>query len=114
MSLLIDDSIYKKLSVRVGDFAKTVERGRALLAIAYVHLIRSMQMASFEREHHKINDVLSGAEVALSMGKKRITRLRNARSETVIQFAGVIGIFVMALAIAGYAAYTLIATQPPK
>lgn len=114
MSLLLDDSIYKKLSARVADFAKTVERGRALLAIAYVHLIRSMQMASYEREHHKIADVLSGAEVALEMGKKRITRLRNARSETVMQFAGVIGILVTALAVAGYAVYVLVAKEPPK
>ena len=113
MSLLLDDSIYKKLSARVADAAKTVERGRALLAIAYVQLIRSLQMGSYEREHNKIADVLSSAEVALEAGKKRIARLRNARSEIVMQFAGVIGILVTALAIAGYAIYTIIAKEPP-
>jgi hypothetical protein len=113
MSLLLDDSIYKKLSARVADAAKTVERGRALLAIAYVQLIRSLQSGSYEREHNKIADVLSSAEVALEAGKKRIARLRNARSEIVMQFAGVIGILVTALAIAGYAIYTIIAKEPP-
>jgi hypothetical protein len=113
MSLLLDDSIYKKLSARVADAAKTVERGRALLAIAYVQLIRSLQSGSYEREHNKIADVLSSAEVALEAGKKRIARLRNARSEVVMQFAGVIGILVTALAIAGYAIYTIIANEPP-
>jgi hypothetical protein len=113
MSLLLDDSIHKKLSVRVADAAKTVERGRALLAIAYVHLIRSMQSGSYEREHNKIADVLSSAEVALETGKKRIARLRNARSEAVMQFAGVIGILVTALVITGYAIYTILAKEPP-
>jgi hypothetical protein len=94
-------------------YAKTVERGRALLAIAYVQLIRSLQSGSYEREHNKIADVLSSAEVALEAGKKRIARLRNARSEIVMQFAGVIGILVTALAIAGYAIYTIIANEPP-
>jgi hypothetical protein len=115
LALLVDDNHYKKFSGPLTAAATTSERGRALIVLAYVHFIRSIQMGTFEREHRKIMDALGAAEVALETGKKRIERLRTTRSEIVMQSAGIIGIAMTILAILIFVIYsTLTGEDPPK
>jgi len=114
IGLLLDDALYKKIASRFIDSATTADRGRALLVVSYVYFIRSIQMGTYEREHRKITDALGSAEVALESGRKRIERLRTARSEIVMQNAGLIGITMTIVAIIVYALYALITgDQPP-
>jgi len=113
MSLLLEDAVFKKLNVRLIDTATNIERARAVLAVAYVHLIRASQMGTYEREHRKIVDALGSAEVALESGQKRIVRLRTDRSEIVMQMAGIAGIVVTILAVLAYLLYTLLQAEPP-
>jgi hypothetical protein len=114
IGLLLEDALYKKIASRFLDSATTADRGRALLVVSYVYFIRSVQMGTYEREHRKITDALGSAEVALESGRKRIERLRTARSEIVMQNAGLIGITMTIVAIIAYALYALImGDQPP-
>jgi hypothetical protein len=113
LTLLTDDNHYKKFSGALTAAATTSERGRALVVLAYVHFIRSIQMGVFEREHRKIVDALSAAEVALETGKKRIERLRTTRSEIVLQSAGIIGIGMTLVAVVVFVLYSLVAGEEP-
>lgn len=113
MSLLLEDAIFKKLNVRLMDTATNIERARAVLAVAYVHLIRASQMGTYEREHRKIVDALGSAEVSLETGQKRIVRLRADRIEIVMQMAGIVGIVMTILAVLAYLLYTLLQAEPP-
>jgi len=111
-SLLLDDAVFKKLNGRLVDTASNVERARAVLAVAYVHLVRASQMGTYEREHRKIVDALGSAEVALASGQSRVTYLRADRSEIVMQMAGIAGVVVTILAVLAYLLYTLLQTPP--
>jgi hypothetical protein len=113
MRLMLEDAVFKKLSIQLIETATSMERARAVLAVAYVHLIRANQMGTYEREHRKIVDALGSAEVALETGQKRIVRLRTARSEIVMQMAGIAGIVVTILAVLAYLLYTLLQAEPP-
>ena len=119
LGILTDETHFKKLNTSFITSATTAERGRALMVVAYVHYIRSIQTGSYDREHGKIMDALASAEVALDSGKKRIDRLREARSEIVMQSAGLIGIVMTVLAILIYVVYSLVTgdeppVEPPK
>jgi hypothetical protein len=109
LELLSDDSIFKKLNSRLVDAAANAERARAVITIAYIHLIRATQWGNYERDHRKLQDALASVEVALANGKKRIERLREDRNEILVQAAGVIGIGVMLLATIVYVLKTLVA-----
>lgn len=113
MGLILEDAVFKKLSLRLIDTANNIERARAVLTVAYVHLIRASQMGTYEREHRKIVDALCSAEVALESGQKRIVRLRTDRSEIVMQMAGIAGIVVTILAVVAYLLYTLLHGEEP-
>jgi hypothetical protein len=113
MSRLLEDAVFKKLNTRLLDTATNIERARAVLAVAYVHLIRANQMGFYEREHRKIVDALSSAEVALESGQKRVLRLRTDRTEIVMQLAGIAGIAMTILAILAYLLYGLLNNEPP-
>ena len=116
LALIAGDNVFPKLNGRFAEAATTAERGRALMAIAYVHLVRSIQMGTYEREHRKIVDAVGSAEVALESGRKRLDRLRTARSELVLQSAGLIGLTVTIVAIMLYVLYSMLLAgeQPPK
>jgi hypothetical protein len=113
MSLLLEGAVFEKLKARLIDTATNMERARAVLLVAYVHLIRANQMGSYEREYRKIVDALGSAEVALETGQKRLVRLRTDRTEIVMQMAGVAGIVVTILAVLAYLLYTLLQAEPP-
>jgi hypothetical protein len=113
LGILTDETHFKKLNTSFISSATTAERGRALMVVAYVHYIRSIQTGSYDREHGKIMDALASAEVALDSGKKRIDRLRDARSEIVMQSAGLIGIVMTVLAILIYVVYSLLTGDEP-
>ena len=113
-NILVDDTFFPKISRPFAAAATTAERGRALMTIAYVHFLRSVLMGGHERDHRKIADALGNAEVALETGQKRLARLRTARSEIVIQSAGLAGVILMTLAIALYALYAVLTGDDPK
>lgn len=102
LELLSEDSIFKKLNSRLVDAAGNAERARGIITIAYVHLIRAVQWGNHERDHRKLQDALASVEVALINGKKRIDRLRDDRSEILLQTAGVIGIGAMMIGVLLY------------
>ena len=108
LELLSEDSIFKRLNSRLVDAAGNAERARGIITIAYVHLIRATQWGNHERDHRKLQDALASVEVALTNGKKRIERLRDDRSEILLQAAGVIGIGVMLLGALLYVVKTLL------
>jgi hypothetical protein len=113
--LLIEDTVFPKVSRQFTAAATTTDRGRALMAIAYVHFVRSVLMGGHERDHRKISDALNNAEVALEAGRKRMARLRSLRSELVLQSAGFVGIIVMLVAVVLYILYSmLVGDEPPK
>ena len=113
MSLLLEDAVFEKLKARLVDTATNIERARALLVVAYVHLVRANQMGTYEREYRKIVDALGSAEVSLETGQKRIVRLRAYRIEIVMQMAGIAGIVMTILAVLAYLVYTLLQPEPP-
>jgi hypothetical protein len=102
LGVVLEDSIFKRLSARFLETAGNAERGRAFVTIAYVHLVRAMLLGSYEREHKKLTDAVGSAEGALATGRKRFDHLREARTEIVVQTAGIIGVIAMLLAVVGY------------
>jgi hypothetical protein len=106
---LVDDEIFKRLVGRLVDAAGGGERARAILAVAYVHMIRATHWGHFEREHGKLQDALTSVEVALENGKKRLERLREERSEILLQATGVIGFTTMLLGGLAYVVQLLLA-----
>ncbi len=114
LAMFTDENHHPKFSTAFHGAAGTNERGRALMVVAYVYFIRSIQMGQFEQEHRKIRDVLSNAEVMLDQGKKRVERLRTARSEIVLQLAGTLSLVVTLVAMLGLIVYsTLFEEKPP-
>jgi len=113
MSQLVDDDHFQKFSRGYALAASTLERGRTLVVVAYVHFIRAILMGNFEREHRKIMDVLGDAEVMLEAGKKRVERLQTIRSEMVMQLAGTIGLLVTTLGALGFVGYSLLVSEQP-
>lgn len=113
MTFLVEESIFKRLNKRLTEMANSTERSRAVLSVAYVHLIRASRSGNYEREHSKVVDALARAEVELQAGQKRIQRLRADRTEIVMQLAGIAGIVMTIIAIVGYLLYVLISGKPP-
>jgi hypothetical protein len=108
MAASTSDPVYGKLSRGLMEAASSPDRGRAFLIVAYVHFIRSMELGDYEREHDKLIDALNAAEVAVTGGRRRIERLREARSEIVVQGAGIGGMVAMLVAAVLWGIYSLV------
>jgi hypothetical protein len=102
------DPVFGRMSKTLLAAAPNPEKGRGIVTVAYVHFIRSMELGDYERDHEKLIDALSAAEVAVTGGRRRIDRLREARSEIVVQGAGVGGVVLMAIAAILYGVYFLL------
>jgi hypothetical protein len=108
LAQLVQEDILGRMTGRLESTAGSPERARAILAVAYIHLIRSTTWGHFERDHGRLRDALSSIEVALENGKRRIERLRDERSEILLQATGVIGFATMLVAGIIYAVQVLV------
>jgi hypothetical protein len=107
LAALTEDDTFKRFVTRLSEVAGSGDRARAVLAVAYIHLIRSIHWGHFEREHGKLQAALNTIEVALENGKRQMERLREERSELLLQAAGVIGFSAMILAGIAYVVQTV-------
>lgn len=113
LAQITDNHNLPRFSLGFNAAAGNNERARALVVVAYIHFIRSLQMGQFEREHRKVLEALGSAEVTLETGKKRVERLRTTRSEIVIQMAGIIWLVVTVLALIGFFVYSALIGEAP-
>ncbi|MBM4283211.1 MAG: hypothetical protein FJ137_21515 [Deltaproteobacteria bacterium] len=109
LKVLAEDGLFERLVGRLVDAAGSGERARAIIAVAYVHMIRAIHWGHFEREHGKLQTALSSVEVALENGKRRLVRLRDERNEILLQATGVIGFTTMLIGGLAYVVQLLLA-----